>query len=81
MKRLIGRLKREPALIGTALVVAMDLAAAFGLELEPGQRDAILAAVPLIIGLGFGVRHQVKPMAKVREEEAGRIASFRGSRS
>lgn len=78
MKLLIERLKNEPALIGTGITILMNLAAAFGLELEPEQRNAILATVPLILGLGFGIRSQVTPVRKIRERESGRLRPFRG---
>lgn len=60
-QRFVERLKNEPQLIGSAVLVALNIAAAFGLDVTEEQRNAILTGVPAIIGIAFGVRSQVRP--------------------
>lgn len=67
LRRIIERIKNEPAMIGTAVVAALNIAAAFGLELTSEQRDALLWGLPIIIGTGLGVRSQVRPTRKDRD--------------
>lgn len=69
MKRLLERIKDEPQLIGSAILIILNLAAAFGLDVTEEQRNAILGGVPVILGIGFGIRSQVKPVGKIRRED------------
>lgn len=78
MRRIIQRLKEEPALIGSGLSIVLTVLAAFGLEITDDQRDALLGLAGFIAMVGVGIRSQVKPMAKVRREEAGEIEPFEG---
>lgn len=75
MNRLLERIKDEPQLIGSLILVILNIAAAFGLELTPEQRNAVLSGVPVILGIGFGIRSQVKPVRKIRRED-GQLKPF-----
>jgi hypothetical protein len=68
MKRLLTRLREEPALIGTGLSVIMAVGAAFGLDITDAQRDALLGLATFIGMVGFGIRSKVKPVAKIERE-------------
>lgn len=68
MSHFLVRLKEEPALIGTGLSVLMAVGTAFGLEITDAQRDALLMLAGFIGAVGFGIRSQVKPVAKIKRE-------------
>lgn len=63
---MIARIRREPALVVAAVVALINLAAAFGLGLTSGQKDAIVAVVSAALSLlgGAVVRSQVTPTGK-----------------
>jgi hypothetical protein len=68
MKRLLTRLREEPALIGTGLSVLMAVGAAFGLDITDAQRDALLGLAGFMAMVGFGIRSKVTPVAKIERE-------------
>lgn len=72
LRRILQRLREEPALIGSGVSVAVTVGAAFGLEITDEQRDALLMLAGFIGAAGVGIRSQVKPMAKVKREEGQR---------
>jgi hypothetical protein len=67
MRGLADRIKREPALVTAAVLALINLAAAFGLGITSGQRDAILAVVSAGLSLlgGAVIRSQVTPSTDV----------------
>jgi hypothetical protein len=57
----------EPVAWTTAIAAIIALCAAFGLKLTSDQREAILALIPALVGLGLVARSQVVPSIKVAE--------------
>ena len=66
---MIERIKNEPALVVGLVLAVIGVAAAFGLGITDGQRDAVVALVGAVLTLlGAGVtRTQVTPTRKARD--------------